>query len=222
MNGALNGLSISKIVTGSSHTCAIANGQAFCWGSGTSGRLGTGNTTQQTAPVAVSTSGVLAGRTITDITAGDSYTCALADGQAFCWGFGGAGRLGDGFTTDRTSPVAVRTDGVLNGVTLDKIVAGAGTTCALSGNRLFCWGSGGFGVFGNGTTTSSVNPIEIPLEAVLDGRDIVDIASPHNSNCIIVSDGQAYCWGYNRTSYSLGTGSIGDVLTPELLIAPWL
>lgn len=224
MNGALNGLSVAKISSGSSHTCAVAGGQAFCWGSGTSGRLGTGNTTQQTAPTAVSVSGVLAGRTVTDISAGGDHTCAIADGQAFCWGYGLAGRLGDGGTTDRTTPVAVRTDGVMNGVTLTNIVAGSGQSCALGQNRVFCWGSGGFGALGNGSTANSLVPIEVPLQGLLNGRQIVELSSPHNGSCVILSDGQAYCWGYNRSSNPLatGTGALGDVLTPELLIAPWL
>jgi alpha-tubulin suppressor-like RCC1 family protein len=42
------------------------------------------------------------------ISSGDNHTCALlADGTARCWGNNGVGQLGDGTTTNRTSPVAV-------------------------------------------------------------------------------------------------------------------
>ena len=36
--------------------------------------------------MAVDTSGVLAGKTVTAITAGGYHTCAVADGKAYCWG----------------------------------------------------------------------------------------------------------------------------------------
>ena len=41
----------------------------------------------RSVPVAVDTAGVLAGKTVTAITAGDDHTCAVADGTASCWGW---------------------------------------------------------------------------------------------------------------------------------------
>ena len=55
----------------------------YCWGrNDLKGELGL---TVSVVPVAVDASGVLAGKTVTAITAGDYYTCAVADGQTFCW-----------------------------------------------------------------------------------------------------------------------------------------
>ena len=59
-------------------------------------QLGTGqSTTNSLVPVAVDTSGVLAGKTVTAITAAYSHTCAVADGRAYCWGENYSGQLGN-------------------------------------------------------------------------------------------------------------------------------
>ena len=41
----------SAVAAADSYTCALTlAGQAYCWGNGSSGFLGTGNTTNQTVP----------------------------------------------------------------------------------------------------------------------------------------------------------------------------
>ena len=98
----------TDIAAGYSHTCAlISDGTVTCWGNNYSGQLGDGSTTNSNLPVAV-TGGALAGKTVTDITAGYYHTCALiSDGTVTCWGWNGYGGLGDGGNTDSNVPVAV-------------------------------------------------------------------------------------------------------------------
>src|SRR5690606_4324032 len=101
------------IASGASHACAIADGQAYCWGAGANGRLGNNTTTNSLIPVTADTAGELAGKTVTAIAAGSSHTCAIADGKAYCWGNGANGRLGNNTTTQSLVPAAVNTEGVL-------------------------------------------------------------------------------------------------------------
>ena len=80
------------------HACAIADAQLYCWGYNASGQLGDGTTTTRTVPTLVS---ALAGKNVTKVkTASQFYdgtgmsskygsTCAIADGQLYCWGYKG-------------------------------------------------------------------------------------------------------------------------------------
>jgi hypothetical protein len=58
---------------------------------------------------------VLSG-TVDQINTGTYHTCAVSGEAAYCWGLNTNGRLGDGTTTQRTTPVSVQ--------------AVAGPTCA--------------------------------------------------------------------------------------------
>ena len=64
--------------------------------------------TNSSIPVAVNTTGVLAGKTIKQISAGTSHTCAIAsDDKAYCWGSGSFGALGNNSAANSSVPVRV-------------------------------------------------------------------------------------------------------------------
>ena len=90
ISGALVGKVIKQIEPSSAgnHSCVIASDdKAYCWGSNNFGQLGNGNLKNSSTPTPVSTTGVLAGKTIKQITAGTEFTCAIAsDDKAYCWG----------------------------------------------------------------------------------------------------------------------------------------
>ena len=107
-------------------------GSGFCWGRNSSGQLGDASSSNSSVPVAVDTSGVLAGKTLTQVTSGAYYTCALdSTGAAYCWGSNANGQLGNGSTTDSAVPVAVDTGGALAGKTLTQVSAGIWHMCGL-------------------------------------------------------------------------------------------
>jgi hypothetical protein len=82
--------------------------KAASWGYGNEGQLGRGSTTTSNLPVDVLSTGALAGRSVTAVSAGDSHACALADGAVFCWGVNTDGRVGDGTTTNSLVPCRCR------------------------------------------------------------------------------------------------------------------
>ncbi len=217
-SGVLSGKTIKAISAGGNNTaCVIASDNlAYCWGVNTSGQLGNGNNTNSNVPVAVSTSGVLSGKTIKSISVGPYSTCVIAsDNNAYCWGLNGLGQLGNGSTTDSNIPVAVSTSGVLAGKTIKSISAGWNTTCAIaSDDKAYCWGSGTNGLLGNGGTSLSNVPVAVSTSGVLAGKTVTTISAGNNgSSCLIASDRNVYCWGAN-TNGQLGNGSASNSSVP--------
>jgi len=194
----------TDIAAGSEHSCGIYQGLAYCWGRDYNGALGTGTAGHRLLPTAVSTAGVLAGKTVTDIDAGPTQSCAVADGAAYCWGDNSDGEVGDGTTTNRSTPTAVSTAGVLGGKTVTRVDVGANYACALANGAVYCWGSDGYAGLGNGAGGSSTTPVAVDTSGVLSGKTITSIHAGWRSACAIATDGKAYCWG--TSSY----GAVGN------------
>ena len=106
-------LYVQQIAAGSVFACALfSGGTVRCWGIGTDGRRGSGDNNSLG-----SNTGEM--QNIQDINFGagkyaiaislDLYGgCALmGDRSVKCWGYNGAGNLGQGDTTSRSTPVAV-------------------------------------------------------------------------------------------------------------------
>ena len=154
----------NQISAGNLYTCAIASdNKAYCWGNGSGGRLGNSSTASSSVPVAVNTTGVLAGKTIKQISAGSSHTCAIAsDDKAYCWGMGTFGALGNSSTTNSSVPVAVNTTGVLAGKTIKQISASNLHTCAIaSDDKAYCWGYNNEAQLGNNSNINSSVPVRV-------------------------------------------------------------
>ena len=109
-NGGLTAGTVTQITSGYYHTCALAGRLAYCWGYGAFGQRGDNFSLIATrhTPVAVVTSGVRSGTTLTQITGGASHTCAIDSvGVVYCWGLGSSGQLGDNSSTSEQAPVHV-------------------------------------------------------------------------------------------------------------------
>jgi alpha-tubulin suppressor-like RCC1 family protein len=100
--GSIPANSISSISLDSWTSCVLStNNNVYCWGNNVNGSLGNGNNTNSNSAVPVTKqSGVLSGKTITN----QSGLCAIADDEAYCWGYGSLGRLGDGGTSNSNVP----------------------------------------------------------------------------------------------------------------------
>jgi len=198
--GVLAGKTLTQISGGNGKTCAIdSNSQVYCWGGS---YLGDGSTAGSLVPVAVDMTGVLAGKTLAQITVGTRQVCVLdTAGKAYCWGGNDYGELGNNSTTDSTVPVAVDTTGVLAGKTLKQISA-KGNTCALdTDGKAYCWGDG---YLGDGSSSISTVPVAVDMTGVLAGKTLAQISVGGSHVCVLDTDGKAYCWGYNSN------GEFGD------------
>jgi alpha-tubulin suppressor-like RCC1 family protein len=106
---------VTEVVAGDNHTCALAGGTSYCWGSNTGAQLGTGDLDGASRPLPAEVrdaDGAGPFTLATSITAGNSHSCALTTtANAYCWGANFNRQLGIGDTDDdhrEPLPVAVR------------------------------------------------------------------------------------------------------------------
>jgi len=195
------------------HTCAILdNGAVSCWGANWFGLLGNGGSSQQNSPTLTSSLG--ANRTAVAISTGSSigfHTCAILDnGDVSCWGRNSNGQLGNGGTSEKTTPTL--TNGLGTGRTAIDISSGYTHTCAILDNgSVSCWGQGINGKLGNGTTSNQFSPtLTSGLGA---NRTAVAISSGGQHTCAILDNGKGVCWGQGLFG-QMGNGLHSDYFSP--------
>ena len=216
---AIAGLTnVTQIALGGGHTCALLSDRTVkCWGGNQTGELGYTTTTKCSDPANPATTvdcsrtpTIVAGlATVTQIgVAGDEQSfetsglsCAvLADSTVKCWGVNTSGQLGDGTTTNRSSPVPV--SGLSNVL---KIAVGKNHSCALlKDSTVKCWGLNANGQLGDGTNESRLVPTPVTGLA-----GVTSIAVGGFQTCAVLSDQTMKCWGGNASG-ELGDGTTVD------------
>lgn len=161
-------LSLTKIVAGDSHTCAIAaysdNYRLYCWGDNGEGQLGVGGFSSKWSPTAVS--GDMAWN---QVALGASHTCAITgSGHLYCWGANDKGQLGlaDPSVVQKDSPQRVGTNDDWRAIR-----AGGDHTCGLRGGSggndpafLYCWGANEAGQAGQSGSPKVFAPAALPTD----------------------------------------------------------
>jgi alpha-tubulin suppressor-like RCC1 family protein len=159
------------------------------------------------------------------VSAGREHTCGYRGNPFYeptCWGGNGAGQLGNGTTTNKSSPGFSFIVG-LWGITepTGAAVAGGGHSCGYGYGKSFgffahCWGDNSSGQLGNGTTANSTSAV--PVAAAANG-DIIDgggfsgvVATGGNHSCGASLSRITYCWGAN------GSGQLGNGTTTNSAI----
>lgn len=226
---AMQGKEITNVVLGWSTACAIADGDLFCWGRNQYGQIGDNSTTQRNTPVRTSVIGTTNGKPVTDVSSSpySDFTCAVASGDAYCWGRNQYGQLGDNTTTSRLVPTLVtKQAGHLQGKTVVQIVQeraprmldGSVTTegggsdrayytqshaCALtSDGQVYCWGGNRYGQMGQGSYSNTNQLTPIRVQGNLSGKTVRSIATSYRTPCALTDDpddqNRLYCWGGNQ------------------------
>jgi alpha-tubulin suppressor-like RCC1 family protein len=148
-----------QVSAGYNHTCALLEGgEIKCWGNGDNGRLGQDSSERIGNKLGdmVKLGSIQLGEKALQVSAGQSYTCALLKaGDVKCWGNGWAGKLGqDSYKTLGNKPGDMTK---LNAIHLGKramqVSAGENHTCALlEDGEVKCWGYGKYGQLGQDST----------------------------------------------------------------------
>lgn len=179
---ALTGVSLSVF-----STCAIKNGDAYCWGQNDYGQLGDGTVSNRLTPTKV------VGITdVTGISVAGQSTCAVAAGKAYCWG----------------SLKKVMAPTEIPGLTnVTDISTNGTTTCAIADSFLYCWGTNSFGQLGDGTTTVRTAPTKVETLRSVTGVDV-----GNQTTCALATN-DAYCFGLNDDG-QIGDGTTTNRTTP--------
>lgn len=189
-----------QVATGLIHSCALTTaGEVWCWGGNRYGQLADPNPkvsrSAQARPVPHLPSGIVA------IRGGmGNATCALtASHEAWCWGAGGMGQLGNGAKVPRQD-VPVKVQGISQ---IKDLTLGYQHACAIDGNdEAWCWGSGGHGELGHGQYEESLVPVKVQ-----GSLKVAQLSAGYYSTCAIRAHGpKAYCWGSNEDG-QLGVGA---------------
>ncbi|MFW6078098.1 MAG: RCC1 domain-containing protein [Gemmatimonadota bacterium] len=140
------------------------------------------------------------------VEVGGAHSCAVStEGDAYCWGRGANGELGEGRTRSTGEPVRVAADRAWTGLAL-----GFHHSCGLDeAGRVHCWGWNANEQLGLGPGATGVrrpNPVvgELRFTAITAGW---------YHTCGLDEDGAAHCWGYNAHG-QVGDGSTADRPAP--------
>ena len=116
-------------------------------------------------------------------------------GTLWAWGLNNYGQLGDGATTNKTSPVQI-------GTASNWVIVTAGIFHTLgikSDGTLWAWGLDSDGQLGDGTTDDKTSPVQIGT-----ANNWVSVSAGQNYSLALKSDGTLWAWGFN------GSGQLGD------------
>lgn len=182
----------AQLGMGKATSCAITVGKTLtCWGRNVARTIETSSQAPVTVPQTIdaSVSNVVA------VAVGYDHICAIVQGgSTFCWGDNGNGQLGNGTTSDSSTPVVVANVGVAVG-----IAANENHTCVLDQ-------TGGVWCFGEGYT-------EVPTK-ILEGASSITAGTSHD--CAAMADGTVRCWG-DQTDGQLGNdvSAFSREMTPQ-------
>ncbi len=193
---------VVQMSAGARSACAtLKDGSAICWGNNQYGQLGDGTATSRHTP-----SPVRGLSSVRSVTVGLRHSCALQqDSQSvLCWGSNGWGQLGDGTTTDRSTPRYSRAYSVAD------VKVGNDFTCIWDTSRFAeCWGYNYYSNLGDGT--GSLASSDIAFVRLLDAstflRPVAVLATGPTHSCAALVNGTVACWGDNSF------GQLGDCST---------
>jgi alpha-tubulin suppressor-like RCC1 family protein len=192
-----SGVTASAIAAGQFHNMAITDDGLYQWGDGI------------TTPMKVAFPATVT--TVIAAAGGMYHSLALTDDGVYAWGGNGSGQLGNGTTTDSTTPVEVIFPSTVTTVTA--IAAGSYHSMAITDDGLYTWGDND-GQLGDGTFLSRSLPVKVTFPSTV--TTIVAISGGGFHSLAITDDG-VYAWG-NNTFGQLGDGTTAGSLRPTKVI----
>ena len=178
----------------------------YGFGTNQLGEMGNGGTTATPSLSPVPANGPPG--TLTQLATGlRSAGALLADGTLWTWGQNYYHQLG----YSSGDPVVTTPHQVpgLSGIVQFALSDEGNGYAVTSGGTIWAWGDNSYGQLGNGSTSASDTPVQVPG---LDG--ITQVAAGPYYVLALKSDGTVWAWGRNGDG-SLGDGSTTERLRPE-------
>ena len=167
----------------------------WTWGSGTYGKLGHGDTVTRSSPAQVGTLNEWSKVSISS----QNGIAIKVDGTLWSWGDNSPhGCVGDGTTTDRSSPVQIGNDADWAEANCHNQRSFAIKT----DGTLWSWGNGANGELGQNNTTNRSSPTQVGVLT-----NWATVASGHRNTMLVKTDGTL--WGFGQNA----GGALGDGTT---------
>ena len=223
---------IIAVSAGNVHSVALAqDGTVYTWGNYYIGRSNTPVKIPMGAYSGTAYLGDNPGNKIIAVSAGYSYSLALAeDGTVYTWGYNIYGQLGNNTTTTSDVPIKVLM-GAYPGTTylgdnssnkIISVVAGDSHCIAFAqDNTVYSWGRNTYGQLGDSSNNHRYVPVKVLMGAYSgtaylgdDSNNKIISLVGGDSHCIaIAQDNTVYTWGHNNYG-QLGDGSNKDSYVP--------
>jgi alpha-tubulin suppressor-like RCC1 family protein len=225
------------------HSCALLSDSTIrCWGFNGLGELGLGNKTAVSTahePTDYSAVAIPTSFSPSSLTVGGAHTCVILtpNDKLQCWGFNSHGQLGLGLDPSVASYRAIGDDEsptvgqVITGSRgVSSVVTGGSHTCAVftEDAGLRCWGDNSTAQLGLPNTNNqgaSADALPAKLSAIsFTGATISSVYAGGGHTCVLLSNGQVRCWGWNsRGQLGLGYLSGSTPGTPDYVggVAGW-
>ncbi|WP_202615954.1 putative Ig domain-containing protein, partial [Arthrobacter sp. H-02-3] len=193
----------------------LQDGTVWAWGGNWWGELGNG-TANNSSSTPVRVTGLTGATAITASVWDVSAYALLQDGTVWAWGGNATGQLGNGTTTDSSTPVQVTGLTGATAVTTETFDAGGNTSnttsyALLQDGTVRAWGYNQYGQLGNGTTTNSSTPVQVT--GLTSATAITASGSGNNRAYALLQDGTVRAWGSN-SYWELGNGTTTDSWIP--------
>ncbi|XP_068210388.1 probable E3 ubiquitin-protein ligase HERC1 [Palaemon carinicauda] len=205
--------SVQQVEAGQYCTFIVhTDGGISACGKGSYGRLGLGDSNNQTSPRRLNLDAGV--RRVSSSKGSDGHTIALSTaGQVYTWGDGDYGKLGHGNNVTQKYPRAIA--GPLCGKIVRWVSAGyRHSACVTQEGELYTWGEGDYGRLGHGDSTSRNIPT---LVRDISGVGQVVCGSAHT--LALSADGRTV-WSFGSGDHGkLGHGDTAKVYRPRVIEA---